>query len=433
MQFLYGTKKNNIDITDIVYKKCIRNNIIFISNDIDERIKLFGESPSESIISVKNNDTTTRFDNTKRIFIDLTNNTIIDESESSNNDKINYCISLFDKNSRLHNIHSTLSLDFGSFSEELPEQLMVSKYLTGNEKVLEIGGNIGRNTLVIASILNKNNNNNLVSLESDSDISVQLTHNKNKNNLDFYVESAALSKRKLIQKGWDTIPSDIILDGYKQINTIDYDTLIQKYNIQFDTLIADCEGALYYILYDMSELLQNINLIIMENDYWDINKKKFVDNILKSYNFVPDYQEAGGWGPYYDRFFEVWIKTKEYNVNQENIINIKLKEDIRLLNNETDNKINLLKSDISALSNRLQQKDNTISELQNQINQKDNIIYNLNDQLHQKDNIIYNLNDQLHQKDNMINNLQNELSQSNAQTEQVKRQNATLFMSKMRR
>ena len=419
MQFIYGTKKNNIDITDIVYKKCIRNNIIFISNDIDERIKLFGESPTESIISVKTTDTTTRFDNTKRIFIDLTNNTIIDESDSSNNDKINYCVSLFDKNSRLQNIQSTLSLDFGSFSEELPEQLMVSKYLTGNEKVLEIGGNIGRNTLVIASILNKNNNNNLVSLESDSDISVQLTHNKNKNNLDFYIESAALSKRKLIQKGWDTTPSDIILDGYKQINTIDYDTLIQKYNIHFDTLVADCEGALYYILYDMPELLQNINLIIMENDYWDIDKKNFVDNILKSYNFVPDYQEAGGWGPCYDRFFEVWVKKTSDDINQENINNIKLREDIRLLNIETDNKINLLKSDISTLSNRLQQKDNTISELQNQ--------------LHQKDNIIYNLNDQLHQKDSMINNLQNELSQLNTQTEQVKRQNATLFMSKMRR
>ena len=419
MQFIYGTKKNNIDITDIVYKKCIRNNIIFISNDIDERIKLFGESPTESIISVKTSDTITRFDNTKRIFIDLTNNTIIDESDSSNNDKINYCVSLFDKQKRLENIQSTLSLDFGSFMEEFPEQLMVSKYLTGNEKVLEIGGNIGRNTLVIASILNKNNNNNLVSLESDSDISVQLTHNKNKNNLDFYVESAALSKRKLIQKGWDTIPSDIILDGYKQINTIDYDTLIQKYNIHFDTLVADCEGALYYILYDMPELLQNINLIIMENDYWDINKKNFVDNILKSYNFISDYQEAGGWGPCYDRFFEVWVKKTSDDVNQENIINIKLKEDIRLLNIETDNKINLLKSDISELNNQLQQKDNTISELQNQIKQKDNIIYNLNDQLHQKNN--------------MINNLQNELSQLNTQTEQVKRQNATLFMSKMRR
>ena len=66
MQFIYGTNKNNIDITDIVYKKCARNNIICISNDINERIKLFGESPAESIISVKTTDTITRFDNTKR-------------------------------------------------------------------------------------------------------------------------------------------------------------------------------------------------------------------------------------------------------------------------------------------------------------------------------------------------------------------------------
>ena len=38
---------------------------------------------------------------------------------------------------------------------------MAVRYLTGNEKVLEFGGNIGRNSLVIAHILN----NNSVSLE----------------------------------------------------------------------------------------------------------------------------------------------------------------------------------------------------------------------------------------------------------------------------
>ena len=40
---------------------------------------------------------------------------------------------------------------------------MVIRYLTGKEKVLEIGGNIGRNSMVIASIID---NNNFVSMES---------------------------------------------------------------------------------------------------------------------------------------------------------------------------------------------------------------------------------------------------------------------------
>jgi hypothetical protein len=37
---------------------------------------------------------------------------------------------------------------------------------------------------------------------------------------------------------------------------------------------------------DMPEILKPVNLIIMENDYWDINKKKFVDDILKKNGFL---------------------------------------------------------------------------------------------------------------------------------------------------
>ena len=58
------------------------------------------------------------------------------------NNKINY-------NNKLLFIHSSLKLNYGSFNDELPEQKMSVRYLTGNEKVLEIGGNIGRNSLII--------------------------------------------------------------------------------------------------------------------------------------------------------------------------------------------------------------------------------------------------------------------------------------------
>ena len=59
---------------------------------------------------------------------------------------------------------------------------------------------------------------------------------------------------------------------------------------------------------DMQEILENINLIIMENDYLDINKKQYVDQILKNNNFYVDYSESGGWGPCASNFFEVWKK-----------------------------------------------------------------------------------------------------------------------------
>ena len=76
----------------------------------------------------------------------------------------------------------------------------------------------------------------------------------------------------------------------------------------FDTLIMDCEGAFYFILLDMPEILDNITMIIMENDYFDITKKQYIDNILKKNNFYRDYVEPGGWGPCEAFFYEVWKK-----------------------------------------------------------------------------------------------------------------------------
>jgi FkbM family methyltransferase len=186
---------------------------------------------------------------------------------------------------------------------------MVVRYLTGNEKVLEIGANIGRNTLVIASILN--NDRNLLTLECDENISKQLIENRDINNFNFYVENSALSKRKLIQKDWDTFPSDILYDSFNWVNTITLEELKNKYNIQFDTLVLDCEGAFYYILMDMPEILDNINLIIMENDYYNINHKLYINEVLMLNNFYIDYVEGGGWGECADYFFEVWKKLNK--------------------------------------------------------------------------------------------------------------------------
>ena len=176
-----------------------------------------------------------------------------------------------------------------------------------NGKVLELGGNIGRNSLVISSILKDTKN--LLTLECDEKISKQLIENRDLNNFNFNIECAALSKRKLIQKDWDTIPSDTLRDGYNWVNTITFEELNIKYNIDFDTLVIDCEGAFYYILMDMPEILNNITLIIMENDYLDIKHKNYIDSVLKNNNFYVEYSEAGGWGPCYNNFFEVWKKA----------------------------------------------------------------------------------------------------------------------------
>lgn len=217
-------------------------------------------------------------------------------------------------------IQNKLKIKYGTFDEELSEQLIAITYLTGNEKILEIGGNIGRNSLIISYILNQKNNNNLVTLEVDKNITNKLKENKELNNLDFHIENSALSIKKMIQKkpdllvyitgglGGDTQISDVVLDGYNSINIISFNQLQSKYNIIFDTLVLDCEGAFYYILLDMPEIINNIKLILVENDYNDPTHKEYIDQTLINNNFNLIYKQGGGWGPYADNFYEVWKK-----------------------------------------------------------------------------------------------------------------------------
>ena len=217
--------------------------------------------------------------------------------------------------SKLRNIQSELRLDYGSFDEEYPQQLMACQFLNGTENVLEIGGNIGRNSLIIASILNRNNNTNFVSMECNLSIAEQLEHNKNQNNLQFSIEKCALSKRNLIQKtnDWQTHVSNVVLNGYNSVRTITWDNLCLKYPFTFDTLVLDCEGAFnfYYILKDMPKILTNINKILMENDYWEIMHKNYIDNKLKENGFNLVYSKEADQTvnmPCRNFFYQVWIK-----------------------------------------------------------------------------------------------------------------------------
>ena len=47
--------------------------------------------------------------------------------------------------------------------------------------------------------------------------------------------------------------------------------------MNFNVLVVDCEGALYYILKDEPEFLNGFETIIIENDFLIITHKEFVN------------------------------------------------------------------------------------------------------------------------------------------------------------
>lgn len=209
----------------------------------------------------------------------------------------------------LKKLHKKLKLKYGTFDDEFPEQVMAYMFIDPSDTVLEIGANIGRNTLIIAEILNDDTD--LVTLESDPVIAQQLNENKNINNMNFSIISKALSKTPLIQKGWECIPymGDGIPDGYKLVDTVKLDEIKRISRKKFfTTLVLDCEGAFYYILRDFPEILDGVKTIIMENDYKNFDHKVEINNKLLSKGFKPVYQKKGGWGPCEKFFFETWKK-----------------------------------------------------------------------------------------------------------------------------
>lgn len=298
MRVYYGISSNFIDVTDICLTSLTINNVTTIPIGDNNRASYFSDPVYgfHKSIFISINDELIEYDEYVFVKIDLIDNTItpINGVEEINN--------------KLANIHSKLYINHGSLLDELEEQKMAVMYLNGDEKILEIGGNIGRNSLVIASILDDDTN--FVSLECDEDSANKLRENRDINNFHFHIENSALSNRNLIQRGWDTKPSEVLEDGYNWVKTITLNELKNKYNIEFDTLILDCEGAFYYILMDMPEILDNINLILMENDYYDINHKNYIDNVLRENNFYVEYSKPGGWGPCYSNFYQAWRKHK---------------------------------------------------------------------------------------------------------------------------
>ena len=308
MKFFYGIENNYVDITNIVLEKCLKNNIINIPLSDTEKANIFGDHILGVLKDIKvifDDNTVKIYKSNSQIYFELIDNKIIYTNHKNNwwNTTGKY---INDSTEKLQKLHKYLNIQYGNIEHEYPEQLMAINYINENDIVLELGANIGRNTCIIAQILN--NDRNLVTLESNLQHVNELTINRNNNDFNFQIEPSALSKKMLIQKGWDTQVSDVLLPGFTKVNIIEWSELKKKYNLNFNTLVADCEGALYYILQDEPDMLINFNKIILENDYHNINHKIYVDNIITKHGFKNVYREAGGWGPCYNCFFEVWQK-----------------------------------------------------------------------------------------------------------------------------
>jgi FkbM family methyltransferase len=304
MNITYGIEGIQIDVTELAKAKCMKSSVVYIPPDDNVRAKLFTDPIFGKVKSIFIDGQS--YDADTPIFID-TASTMVHTVTIPD-----YVTEVYPEealSAKLSAMHRKLTLVHGSFRDEFPEQRMAVRFLKPDDRVLEIGGNVGRNSLIIGSIVNQNS---LVVLESDPNIAKQLEENRNANGMTFAIEASALSARPLVQRGWDTMVSDVVPEGYKRVQTISLADLRAKYQKPFNTLVLDCEGAFYYILSDMPDILDGITTIIMENDYYDRGHKAYIDSTLTSRGFSCVYSEALGPEyaykkfPFEKNFFEVW-------------------------------------------------------------------------------------------------------------------------------
>ena len=321
MKILYGCSPNYIDVTKIAIEKCLIGDILLIPSDDDNRAKLFGDPMFrvlKHILIVENewclNEKQTRYDADQVISLNI--KTMLPEKLVYNPKKWwrEEGVLVSDVETKLKGLHDKISLVHGTMDEEYCEQVMAVKYIKEDDVVLELGGNVGRNTIVISCILKDERN--LVTLECDSHIAQQLRENCENNGLVPHIEASALSKRKLIQRFWDTIPSDEVLPGWSVVPTITYGELLEKYGKKFNTLVADCEGALYYILLDEPCLFDGINTVILENDFAEAAHKEYVDGVLAENGFkcvyrttIDHYMVKTKFKHCQDEFYQVWQRA----------------------------------------------------------------------------------------------------------------------------
>jgi hypothetical protein len=186
----YGTVEQRVDVTQTAFNVLLVKNIIYIPSGDNERYQAFNIDPVPGVLKsifIVYQDRETVYEYYSRIYIDINENRFYQSDELPDHIKQN------DVYKRLNHMHSTLKIDHGQFSDEYPEQIMTMLFMKPESTVLEIGANIGRNSLIIASILNDSKN--LLSVECNDISANLLDHNRRLNGFEFCIETSAISKK----------------------------------------------------------------------------------------------------------------------------------------------------------------------------------------------------------------------------------------------
>lgn len=170
---------------------------------------------------------------------------------------------------------------------EKNEQDIANKYIEKDDVVLELGARYGSVSCIINSKLA--NKNNQVSVEPDWRVWDALEKNKISNNCGFNIIKGFIGNKKMDLTNLDCYyggyGSTFIYNENSEIHSYTLDVIKKKYNLQFNVLVADCEGFLEVFFDENPTFYNELRLIIFEADYPEkCNYHKIRESLIK-HNF----------------------------------------------------------------------------------------------------------------------------------------------------
>lgn len=181
------------------------------------------------------------------------------------------------------------------------EQDLATLFIEPYDVVLELGARYGTVSCAINNRLIHPTHQ--VSVEPQLEVQNALEINRNANKCKFHIWKGFVSKQPVHLEDYGY--GATFHSGFsEQYPCISLEELQEKYNLKFDTLVADCEGGLGLFFEQHDWFYSQLRKIIFEKDYpqkCDYNK---IMDKLKEHGFKCIHSMNDG-------FHEVWKKNSE--------------------------------------------------------------------------------------------------------------------------
>lgn len=175
-------------------------------------------------------------------------------------------------------------LDMGN---ELAEQVFAVRHIRADDCVLELGGQRGRCSLTLASLV-RSAKDQLVVVEIDPATCQQLSHARDLCGWKFSILCGAIAAGRLAFEGWNSRkvgPHEELAAEWTEAHTIPWSRVRDQLSRPFTALVADCEGCLPTILEETPEILDTIQIILIEHDHKDAKQAESFEQVVRSRGF----------------------------------------------------------------------------------------------------------------------------------------------------